>query len=301
VTTVAEPPTERPRGSTSAGGTLKVSAYDRVASLVIALVILLGATAACLLLIWLTNQIFASQKSVPVVFENIGGGVEDGVAGESMELDSPDPTEVAQESELTEPQLQETLPVIEEVIASQLAELADPALTEDLESGGGGSMHGDGRQPGLGSGAGEAGIPRAQRWQVYFSEGSTLDEYAAQLDFFGIELGVVRPGSPVEYATNLSKPKPDRRQGPRNAEQRLLFIWREGGLVDADRELLGRAGINTAGGDIVQFFPADVENQLAALEKSYRGLEPGQIRRTQFGVRSAGRGYEFFVMRQTRL
>lgn len=298
---VAERPRQRPGGLSSAGESLKVSAYDRVASLVLALVILLGAAVACLLMIWLTNQIFASQKSVPVVFENIGGGVEEGVAGESMELDSPDPTEIAQESELTEPQLQESLPVIEAVVASQLAELADPALTEDLESGGGGSMHGDGRQPGLGAGAGEAGIPRAQRWQVYFAEGSTLEDYAAQLDFFKIELGVVRPGSPVEYASNLSNPKPDRRQGPRNAEQRLLFIWREGGLVDADRQLMQRAGINTAGGDIVQLFPPQVENQLAALEKAYRGLEPGQIRRTQFGVRGTGRGYEFFVMRQTRL
>lgn len=276
---------------------LRTSAYDMVSSLLIALLILVGLTVVALFLLWVTNQIFVRQAPVPVLLENIGGGREDGVIGESMELDAPDAEQIAQESELTEPQLQDSMAMITDAVATLQAELTDPAESDALESAGGGKMHGDGRQVGRGSGEGEPGVPRHQRWEIYFQEGGSLNDYAAQLDFFGIELGAVQAGQ-VQYASNLSKPRPDVRTGTGADEQRLYMSWRQGTLQQADRELLARAGINTSGKIIVQFYPPDTENQLAVLERDFRGLEATRIRKTRFGVQSSGGGYEFFVMDQ---
>ena len=276
---------------------LKTSTYDLVSSLLIALLVLVGLAVLALFLLWITNQIFVRQAPVPVLLENIGGGREDGVLGESMELDAPDAEQIAQESELTEPQLQDSLAMITDAVATLQADLTDPAESDALESAGGGRMHGDGRQVGMGSGEGEPGIPRHQRWEIYFQEGGSLESYAQQLDFFGIELGVVSGGQ-VQYAYNLSKPRPDVRTGSGADEKRLYMSWRQGTLQQADRELLTRAGIGTSGKIIVQFYPPNTENQLAVLERDHRGLEATRIRKTRFGVQASGGRYEFFVVDQ---
>jgi hypothetical protein len=61
--------------------------------------------------------------------------------------------------------------------------------------------------------------------------------------------------------------------------------------------LLTQAGIETSGRAICQFYPPDLENQLAVLEERARESRPlRDIRRTVFGVRTAGRGYEFYIV-----
>ena len=67
---------------------------------------------------------------------------------------------------------------------------------------------------GGGTGHGRKGKPR--RWEVMFDKGLTLEAYAQQLDFFGIELGVLRPNNRVEYAFNLARiaPQPPQRCRP---------------------------------------------------------------------------------------
>lgn len=299
MTSAVREPTPKRRLQTAAVAELRVSPYDRVASLLIALLILIGFAVFSLFLIWLTNQIFVTQTAVPVLMEDIGGGREDGVIGESMEIDAPDVSEIAAESDLTEPQIQDALALITDAVSTLQADLTDPAESDNFESGGGGRSTGDGRQVGLGSGEGEPGIPRAQRWEIHFQEGGSLDLYARQLDFFGIELGVVGSGNQIHYAYNLSKPKPDTRTAPGAEEKRLYMSWRQGSLQQADRELLNRAGINHSGRIVVQFYPPETENQLAVIERDYRGLEPTQIRKTRFGVKSSGGGFAFYVIDQT--
>lgn len=278
---------------------LKVSRYDAAAGWIISLLILIGLAVASLFLIWATSRIFVTQAPVPVLLEEIGGGREDGVIGESMEIDAPDAEEIAQESELTEPQIEQALDQITDVVATLQADLTTPAESEDIESGGGGKSHGDGRQVGRGSGSGEPGIPRAQRWEIYFQDGGTLESYARQLDFFKIELGVVGGTNQVQYAFHLAQPKPDTRVGPAGDENRLYMTWRRGSLQQADQELVSRAGLSAAGRLVVQFYPPDTENLLANVERNFRGLEATKIRKTRFGVREAGSGFEFFVIDQT--
>ena len=63
---------------------LRVSAYDRVSGLLLSMVILVGTVVSVLLIIWLTNQIWARQPAVPVVLEEIGTG--EGSLGEYRHL-----------------------------------------------------------------------------------------------------------------------------------------------------------------------------------------------------------------------
>ena len=55
--------------------------------------------------------------------------------------------------------------------------------------------------------------------------------------------------------------------------------------------------MTTAGRVVCQFYPKDIENQLAVLEKQQMGSRAlRDVKRTVFGVRPAGRGFEFYVI-----
>ncbi|MGD9645284.1 MAG: hypothetical protein AB7U73_06195 [Pirellulales bacterium] len=282
--------------TTSSG--LNVSAFENVTSLVLALLILVASSVVVLFALWLGNRMFSPTVAVPVVLADVGGGREDGVIGESMQLDAPDAEEIIRETDLAPPQAPTALALVTEALAAHEAELDDPRLAENQEGGAQGKLTGDGRQVGYGHGAGEPGIPRWKRWEVYFADGSTLEEYARQLDYFKIELGVTAPDNQVEYGSGLSQPTPQRRIGPRDAEQRLWMAWRQGSLKAADAELLRRAGIDAGGRVILQFYPPDLENQLVQLEGAFAGRKQGEIRKTRFGIKSEGQSYSFYVIEQ---
>ncbi len=265
---------------------MTVSPYERVASWLIAMLILVGTAVLVLFLLWLTSQLFASQAAVPVTLEQVGEG---GGFGDSMELETED---LGQEVEFDEPEIQDTLATIADAVAAKTALLDTPLLSDQTATSHGGPK-GDGRAPGFGSG--KPGKPR--HWEVRFLEGNTLETYARQLDFFGIELGVLLPGNKVEYASNLARPRPTRRTGNADEEKRYYLTWRRGGLRQADLELLGRAGIDAGDRLILKFLPPKLEAQLAQLERQRAGDRT--VRTTYFAIRAQGAGYAFYVADQT--
>ena len=139
-----------------------------------------------------------------------------------------------------------------------------------------------------------------RHWEIVFSTDKT-DVYARQLDFFGIELGVLLPDNKIAYAFHLTKKKPDTRvvADPATNENRYYLTWRLADSRKADQKLLKRAGIEAGNRLILNFLPRDVEGQLIILERDYRGSTPPKIARTRFGVRAAGQGFEFYVLEQT--
>jgi hypothetical protein len=174
-----------------------------------------------------------------------------------------------------------------------------PTRHGSLGTGGGmGGGFGDGR--GLGHGPGRGGRPR--NWEIYFQKGATLDLYARQLDFFGIEIGIVRAGGKIDYAFHLANSKPDTRsitEAYKN-ELRYWLRWTQGDLEQADRELAEKAGIDPSGGWLLKFVPHDTEVKLWTLEQTRAGTERSKsIKKTQFGVKTVGSGFEFFVIDQT--
>jgi len=138
-----------------------------------------------------------------------------------------------------------------------------------------------------------------RRWEIRLLEGHTLETYARQLDFFGIELGVLEPGGRIVYVFNLSQARPATRVGEAAAERRCYLTWHSGALRRADEELLARAKVDAKGKVILKFLPPAVERRLAELEQAEAGADLSRVERTCFGIRAAGSGYEFFVYKQT--
>lgn len=273
---------------------LKVSRYDQVSSMLIALLVLVGVAVFLMLVVWLTNQIFLTQTAVPVEMMELGEG--EGPLGGGMELAGPVEEEIGMDSDLEEPAVKDTLAAIADAVGEQAALLDDPALSDQMKSGRGGGSRGDGRGLGRGSGSG-SGL--ARQWEVRFIKGNTLDTYARQLDFFQIELGVLEPGNRVRYASHLTKSRPDTRIGPADQEKRYYLTWRSGDLQQADRELLARAGVEAAGRIILKFLPPALEAQLYNMEKARADSLGEKARRTRFGIVPEGEGYSFFIMDQS--
>lgn len=79
------------------------------------------------------------------------------------------------------------------------------------------------------------------------------------------------------------------------------MTWRGGDRKKADLELLQKAGIDVGSGMLFQFYPKDIEENLAQIEFAYRKRKASEIRKTYFVVQRAGKGYEFAVTQQTYL
>jgi hypothetical protein len=275
---------------------LAVSSYDRAAGWTIALNILVGSGVLLGFLIWLSSVLeFKPDQAMLTLVENVAGRG-DHAAGFARDVEAPGIEELEEE---TEPKVEQLLEAVTDVVTNQAAAL--DAMNTNMFSSNVGSGLGDSRPPGP-LGEGEDIIPRAERWEIRYNSNS-LDAYAQQLDHFQIELGAVGGKKTVDYAANLGSPSPARREGPGgDAEKRLYMTWTTGALKRFDRQLLQKASISTQGRIIAQFYPANVENTLANLEDAYMRQNGKthirQVKRTVFGVKRTGRGFEYYVISQ---
>jgi hypothetical protein len=181
------------------------------------------------------------------------------------------------------------LAAMPKLIEARGALLADPALRRQMRSGA--------KAEGAAAALPGQGVER--HWEIHFPKGNTIENYSKQLDFFGIELGMLIPDNKVLYAFNLSKLKPDTRVGPVDTENRYYLSWARGDLSEADRELYTAAGVDPKDYVILEFLPPQIEKLFADLEKSYAGDKADKVQKTRFGIRRKGEGYEIFVMEQT--
>lgn len=267
------------------------SQYETVASLVITLLILIGLAVLLLFAIWLTAALLRNRnvEAVPVMLFDSGTGVVD-----NAEFD-PEVSFPGMELESEEPTLQEALQIISDAIARNSTFFADPAQPEDdiLLAGG---TQGDGRTSGEGD-----GTPGKRHWEFVFPEGNTVAEYARQLDFFGIELGVLQPGGKVACVSQLSSRSPKVNIQPSEFEKRYYMTWLKGDLQNAEKEILDKARVDHQEKLILKFLPAELEAKLAGMEYAHAGEKRDRIRATYFGVRrltGRGGGYEFHVLDQ---
>lgn len=270
------------------GDLLKVSVYDRVASLLVAALVMTGALVAMLVVVWWTSTLLTSKKTQEIFI------VEEEGDGEGDEGSGPDPTSTPEMEEpgmeqldLTEPNVQETLMAVTDAVSSVAATL--DAVQSNVSSRGTG---GSGNRK-----AGSGVIPRWKRWEIRYIA-TTLEAYAKQLDFFGIELAAMGGGRPgVDYARFDAGQLRARKQSPNDEDKRLYFVWQGGPFQEQDRTLLSRAGVESQGRLLCQFFSPELENRLAVLEQQkLNGQALKKVRRTIFGVRPSGAGFEFYVL-----
>jgi hypothetical protein len=280
---------------------LAVTRYERVSSTMLAVVMSLAFGVLFLFTIWLTNRPEKAQSEAELEIVELSGGVEDGAPDETLRIDSP--AEAADDASIPDVPSEEH--DVAEAIES-LIELSDDAsmqLPQQFDvaaenTGKEGSATGTGRRA-LGLGPGSGGFPRHQRWFVRFSDRGTLDEYAAQLDYFGIELGLLVGSGELAYVSNLSSPNPTvRRVKSGKGENRLFFTWQGGQRRGADLQLLEKAGLRAEGSTIFHFYPTATEKMLAEAEIKYRNRKVKDIRRTYFTVVSNRDGNTFEVTNQ---
>ncbi len=276
---------------------MSVSRYDQVAGMLIAVVFILGFITLMMFVIWLSSRMFLVQPAVEVqMLEDVGGGGSgENLAGAEQELQEPSPEEVQQ---IEEPSVTESLNAISSVVTAESQQLEAVDGSSSFGKGEG-SGQGDGRGPGPGGPGTSDGVPAWERWEIQMAA-KTLDEYARRLDFFQVELGVAGGGDPnVQYISNLAAAKPKVRAGSPKDEKRLRFLHRSGELKAADRALATKAGVNTSGKVVFQFYSQETYNKLLTLENArLNGKRIKDVRKTVFGVRNVGPRFEFFVIDQ---
>ena len=283
-----------PTGSMSSGSQLGVSRYDRVAGLIVALLILLGAAVALMFVLWLTANLQFRPRPIPVRQGEKIAGRGDHAPGFERDMEAPGFEEMP---ELMRPELDTALEAVTEATSAVSAAL-DILDTMSTITTRGEARRGDNRPAGP-EGEGEDIIPRWERWEIRWTT-TSLPGYANQLDSFGIELGAMGGRDGVDYASQLRQTRPSSRTGPSKNEKRLYMTWRSGRLVEFDRRLLNRAGILTDNRQVAQFYPQVVEDTLATIELEHAGgRSVKEIRKTVFGVRPAGlSSFEFYVIEQ---
>ena len=281
---------------------LRDTLYDRVSSWTIALFVGIAGLCVCVVAVWLTNRLPPPPQTVPVELVEAPGGFEDGSPDETLRVDSPEPevhdaSPAEVQSDVTE--IAEALETVVELSESATQQVQQQFDTGIQSTGKTGSAKGTGKK-GLGIGPGTGGMPREQRWYVRFGDRAGVDEYAKQLEFFGIELGALLPDGRLVYLSKLNQPTPVTRfVASGKNEQRLYMTWQGGDRRSADVELFKRASVDVRGDTaIFHFYPKPTETMLAQLELNYRNRPVTQIRRTYFAVETAGSGYQFTVIRQ---
>lgn len=267
------------------------------------MLVLVGSIVAFLFTVWYSKRATVTQTAIPVSMVQFGsgegGGHPDGEGYEGMLIEGPESSEFPTLGEQVDESLLSTLDKITRTTSLYSARLDEPYLGEDAQVLRGRSR-GTGNRVAQGSGSGEPGLPRPQRWEVEYGDSITLKQYAEILDFFKIELAAVGQSNTIELASQLSQDRPTVRKLVASADEaRLYFSWRRGSSREAaDRELLSKAGVETENRVLVQFIPDAVEQTLVTLEKRHANRSPQDIRRTQFGVRKAAAVYEFYVLNQ---
>jgi hypothetical protein len=282
---------------------MKTTRYEQVSSWLMTLLGILAVAVLLLSAAWFATRMPRPGLPVPVELIEFPGGSEEGAIEETLRVDSP-LEERADASpadfEAVEREFEESLETVLELADAAVMQTEVQFETGLRNAGAPGSASGTGRRP-LGSGPGAGGFPREQRWFVRFAEFSGIDEYARQLDFFGIELGAVTNGKLV-YVSNLAAARPKLTEKNSGAdEKRLYFTWQGGGRKQADLQLFAKAQVNVGAGVIFHFYPKETEEQLAQLEYAFRKRKASEIRRTYFDVVSDKSSYRFEVVRQTYL
>ena len=303
---------------------ISLSQHDKVTSGLFAACLLLGTTTFLLITVWIANRI-PSPKPPPAVQlleEDPGGdpnGFIDGTPGETLALGSPD-------ADPNAPAMieAEAIPDTAEVSADSLDAVSDVSDSTEVQNSDTspdapaanqafatanilpprpgspfGTKDGTGRPP-IGFGKGKGGFPREMRWFVKFVERSTLEEYAQQLEFFGIELGALMPDGKLILISKLNAGKPTVRTVVNGQdEKRLYFTWKGGTRKGVDLQLFQKAGIDASNALVMHFYPVATENQLAVLELQFKNRKAADIKKTYFSVRAAKQGYEFTITSQT--
>ena len=275
---------------------LTVNSYDRTATLLIALLIMVGTGVLGLMVIFFTTRQFPSIEPIPVVpVEATSPNANQGLA------DEPDPPGVEDAPDLSEPQLQDTLDALTAAVSMNEVLLSDEMIDAEKEAGKGKGL-GDSRMAGPGGDGVVERVPRWERWKIRF-EPDSLASFTAWLDQFGIRVGVLGRDNQVHIAYDFHN-------GPKveSSPPKDYFAWgrtlpADGPMPQLTMQLARKADIARHGSIALLFCPfQEVEAVLYTLEKKYaeeQGVtDVNKLRETVFTVIKEGGKYAFQVIDQ---
>ncbi len=289
--------------------------YDRVSSMLLAVVLGALLVFGWLSIIAATTSAYQSRvtQSIEVIeVSGGGGGVPEGKVASVEEInvaggETADKASNNQEeaTEFEEPSVEARPAAMLDTVMEAGQNLSEVDVSQVMPTGGRtatgkrSSKIGTGG-PGYGFGPGDGGVRREDRWSILYKTGQTADEYARQLDAFGVELAII-VGNQLVYVSNFSQVRPTKRTGSGSDDKRLFFVWRGQGRKESDIALLSKADLQVGEGVIFQFYSPRTESILEQLEVRYKGKQPAEIRNTRFGVVPSGNGYAFEVLSQDYL
>jgi len=270
---------------------LTVNSYDRTATLLIALLVLVGLTVLGLAIVFFANRQFPTIEPIPVVpVEATSPNANQGLAQE------PDPPGVEDAPELSEPRLQDTLDALTEAVSTKEVLLSDEMIDAENEAGRG-KGKGDARMAGPGGDEVVERVPRWERWKIRF-EPKSEGEFARWLDYHKIELGVLGRDNQVHYAYDLSGTFKTK-EGEPTKETRGYTSAADGPMPEITNRLARKADVARFGSVVLMFYPFEVESILWTIEKKYSGdRDVNDIRETVFTVIPSRNQFEFQVIDQ---
>jgi len=282
---------------------MKINFFDRLSSAMIAGTLGLSFGVFAVWIWWMSVVPPYVQPLVPMEMVEISGGFEDGAPDETLKIESPeDPVENPSTEEVLDNVV--VADVVENVV--EMSEKATKQANQLMQqtsdaTGTPGSADGTGRRP-FGSGGGQGGIPNEQRWFIRYADQTSIEEYAKQLDFFGIELGALLPNGQLVIISGVSGTPKKEIKTSGKGETRLYMTWQGGNRKEADEKLFQKAGVNIQNAiTMFHFYPKKTETLLLTQEFNYAKKKASEIRRTYFVVTKQGSGYTFVVTRQIYL
>lgn len=265
----------------------KTSAYDRLSAWLSALIILIGFLVATLFLIWLTS-VFNFENRIAPAFTPTNIGDDGNDKPEGFEDDELDPG-VEDFAEVETPQLAEALEAVSNAVSTIRANSEHVSGDAAVMGKGGGY----GSREGGPSGSGD-GIPDYKRWKIVY-EVDNKETYKQQLDYFGIQLGIVEPveGGRVYRIANISKRAQVAETSKEKEKGTLMFSHAKIRMKRWDQGIAKDARVETNGNLVFQFYPQETRFMIAKAEDDYLksvDRELKEVRKTNIKVEEDGSG-----------
>ncbi|MGB7345378.1 MAG: hypothetical protein WBD20_14275 [Pirellulaceae bacterium] len=277
---------------------MRANGFDLVSSMLMAILLLAACCVLVLFSFWITGSELIPEKDRYYPTTKLTAGSSLSTASFEFELPTSEET-VA----LEEPSLQQIVQQVELVDVASFASGASNLVGQGTVT-----SDNDGVDQRDVPGQLENVIPRYERWHLVF-KAPNESAYGKQLDELKIELAAFGGGIPgIDYAGKFSTSVQTYRNDDPSTEKRLYFSWTTASLQTSsplprfERSLLTQAGVAVAGRDLIKFLPADLENQLAAMELEY-ALSHGvttvtKIGTTVFESQPVGSSYRFAITDQ---
>ena len=241
---------------------LTVNAFDRTATLLIALLVMVSLTVLGLAIVFFASKLVRTIEPIPVApVEASSPNANQGLA------DEPDPPGAEDAPELSEPQLMDTLDALTRSLTTSQALFSDEAIDAADELGKGKGL-GDSRMAGPGGDGVVERVPRWERWKFRFEPKSTGD-FASWLDFYKIEVGVLGRDNMIHFAKGFSSGSPEIYEGEPRRETRGYAAPTDGPMPALTMQLARKAGITRYGSIVLLFYPFEVESLLWNIEREY--------------------------------